>query len=104
MTILEIILICSNVLFLLMLAVSIRFNVKHGILILKMTDAIEEVLDILDEKYEAMSKILDIPLFYDSPQVRSVVSDIRFCRDSLLKSANLLTNYQQEQDEKEEGN
>ena len=104
MTILEIILICSNVLFLLMLVVSIRFNVKHGILIIKMTDAIEEVLDILDEKYEAMSKILDIPLFYDSPQVRSVVNDIRFCRDSLLKSANLLTNYQQEQDEKEEGN
>lgn len=104
MTILEIILLCSNVLFLAALGVSIYFNVKHGIFILRIIDSIESVLDILDEKYNSISKVLEIPLFYDSPQIRNVVEDIRVCRDSLLESANLLTEVQQEKNEEKEDN
>lgn len=104
MTTLEIILICTNVLFLTSLGVSIYFNVKHGIFILRIIDSIESVLDILDEKYNNISKILEIPLFYDSPQIRNVVEDIRVCRDSLLESANLLTKVQQENNEEKEDN
>ncbi len=104
MTVLEIGLFCSNLFFLLILCVSIRYHIKHGILILKLTAAIEDVLDVLDEKYSSISKVLEIPLFYDSPQIRNVVEDIRHCRDSLLQSANRLTNVQQEHDEKKEDN
>ena len=42
---------------------------------------------MLDERYRSISEILEIPLFYDSPQIRQVVSDIKVSRDSVLKIA-----------------
>ena len=71
------------------------FNYKHGVLILKVVDEIEDSLDVLDEKYGSISNILEIPLFYDSPQVRQVHVDIKDCRDSILKIASLLGNIQE---------
>jgi hypothetical protein len=50
---------------------------KFGITILKVEDAVEECLDVLDERYESISKVLEIPLFDDSPQVKSVCRDIK---------------------------
>lgn len=64
---------------------------RFGITILKVEDAIEECLDVLDERYANMSKILEIPLFDDSPQIRAVHKDIQKSRDQLLEVANLLT-------------
>ena len=59
------------------------------------TTVIEEdfkipVLDILDKKYTSMSEILEIPLFYDSPQIRGVLDDIKDSRDAILIAANQL--------------
>ena len=42
---------------------------------------------MLDERYRSISEILEIPLFYDSPQIRQVVNDIKVSRDSVLKIA-----------------
>jgi hypothetical protein len=72
------------------LSVSVYYNYKHGILIIKTAEEIEDALDVLDEKYIGISKILEMPLFYDSPQVKQVHNDIRDCRDSILKVANIL--------------
>ncbi len=69
------------------LCVSLYFVVRFGLVILKIEDAIEESLDVLDERYRSISEILEIPLFYDSPQIRQVVSDIKVSRDSVLKIA-----------------
>ena len=99
MTVLEYSLIFLCLFLFVILCLSIYFNVKHGILILRMTESIEGVLDTLDEKYTSISKVLEIPLFYDSPQIRGVVEEIRECRDVLLKSASMLTNIQQEEKE-----
>tara|TARA_R100000655_G_scaffold43960_1_gene80574 strand:- start:19 stop:321 length:303 start_codon:yes stop_codon:yes gene_type:complete len=99
MTILEISLVCSVAVLLILLVISISYNIKHGLFILKILKSIEQTLDVLDERYDSISKVLDIPLFYDSPQIRGVVEDIRYCRDSLLESANLLTNIQEDQDD-----
>ena len=104
LTNLEIILICTNSIFLIFLAISIFFNVKHGILIIKFTEAIENALDVLDERYDSISQVLEIPLFFDSPQIRAVVEDVRHCRDSLLESANILSNISQEEDEEKTDN
>ena len=79
-------------LFFLLLSASIYLNVKMGLTILKIEDSIEESLDIIDERYESISKILEIPIFFDSVEVRQVVEDIRRTKVSLLKIANSLSN------------
>ena len=66
-----------SVLVTVLLGISIYYNYKFGRSLLRMEDALEESLDRLDERYESISKVLEIPLFYDSPQIRQVVSDIK---------------------------
>ena len=70
------------------LAVSTYFAIKFSLIILKIEDAIEESLDVIDERYRSISKVLEIPIFYDSPQIRQVVNDIKMTRDTLLLIAN----------------
>tara|TARA_B100000424_G_C22795006_1_gene426760 strand:+ start:53 stop:355 length:303 start_codon:yes stop_codon:yes gene_type:complete len=73
------------------LAWSVYLNVKLGITILKIEDSIEECLDIIDERYSSISKVLEIPIFFDSVEVRRVVSDIDETRQALLLVANKLS-------------
>ena len=61
-------------------------------LILSVEEAIETSLDILDAKYKSMSEVLEKPVFFDSLEVRQVISDIKNCRNAILYIANRLTN------------
>ena len=81
------------------LIVSLYYNYKHAMLLLKMVDRIEESLDIMDERYASISQILQIPLFFDSPQVRAVLDDIKICRDAILMVANLIGKVEEEPQE-----
>jgi hypothetical protein len=81
--------ILSGVLFAL-LSMSIYYNIKVGTMVLSVQDSIEETLDILDERYESISKILEIPLYNDSPEIRRIHGDISHCRDAILFIANKL--------------
>ena len=83
-------------------AVGIYFSVRFGLVILKVQDSIEESLDVLDERYESISKILEIPLFYDSPEIRKVVEDIRQTRTAILVIANSIGASIDSDDEEEE--
>ena len=83
------------------LLISLYYNFRFALLIIKMEDEITECLDILDKKYESLSGVLETPLFFDSPQVRKVVDDIRISRDSILVIANKLANIEEEVDGKE---
>ena len=74
---------------------------KFGITILRVEDAVEECLDVLDERYASISQVLEIPLFEDSPQIRKVHRDIQKSRDQILVVANLLTGGVIEDDEEE---
>ena len=57
-----------------------------------MQEVIEESLDIIDEKYNNLSKILEIPIFYNSPEIKSAVAELQETRDVLLYIANQLVN------------
>ena len=57
-------------------------------------------LDNLDERYASIQKVLETPLFFDSPQVRQVINDINESRNAVLYVANQLTGI--EDGEKEE--
>ncbi len=82
------------------LIVSLYYNYKFARVILRVEDAVEESLDSLDERYTSIQKVLDTPLFFDSPQVRQVISDITLSRDAILYVANQLAGI--EDGEKEE--
>jgi hypothetical protein len=87
-------LILTSIIFLL-LCVSIYYNVRFGLIILRLEDAIEECLDDLDERYKVVSKILEKPIFFDSIEVRQTVQEIRLSQESILKVANTISNLQE---------
>lgn len=73
------------------LLISVYYNYKFAIIIFQVEDSIEQSLDVLDEKYARFQKILETPLFFDSPQVKQVIVDISDTRDQILLIANKLT-------------
>ena len=73
------------------LAISIYYNYKFAMIIIQTQDSIEDSLDVLDERYSSISKILEIPIFYDSREVRQVLSDIEESRESILEVARQMT-------------
>ena len=48
-------------------------------------------LDTLDIKYKRISEILETPVFFDSVEVRQVISEIRASHEAILLIANKLT-------------
>ena len=67
-----------------------------------MEDALEQSLYRLDERYVSISKVLEIPLFYDSPQIRQVIDDVKACQDSILYIANEIGQLEETADGEEE--
>jgi len=90
LTTLEITLICALVLAVSALVGASYFAVKFGLLILRVEDTIENSLDILDERYVSITKIIEIPLFSDSPQIRQVHLDLQRSREAVLSIAHVL--------------
>jgi hypothetical protein len=77
---------------------SLIFTYRSAMMVLRIQDAIEESLDTLDKRYESVSKILKIPIFYDSPEIKRAVEDVRKSRDAILYVANQLTSIQEEEE------
>jgi hypothetical protein len=73
-----------------LLCVSIFFNFRHALIILKIADRIEDSLDVLDERYASISNILEMPVFFDSLEIRQVIKEITESRDAVLYVANSL--------------
>jgi len=68
---------------------------RLGRTVLLLQDAIEESLDVLDERFKTMSEVLEKPVFFDSLEVRQVIEDIRTSRDAVLYVANQLSSIQE---------
>ena len=75
-----------------LLVISMYYAIKFALIIIKMQDAIENSLDEIDKNYNSISRVLEIPIFYDSPEVKRVLIDLQNARNSLLYVANTLTN------------
>jgi hypothetical protein len=59
------------------------FVVKFAFIIFDLEDRVGDALVVLEEKEKSVEKILEMDLFYDNPQVRKVVSDIKACRAAI---------------------
>ena len=64
------------------------YCIKFALIILRTKEAIEESLDLIEEKYQKINKILEIPIFYDSAEIKSVVYDLEELKDNFLYIAN----------------
>ena len=91
MTSLEIILSVTSVLLLAITAWSVWNLYKLGITVLNVEDAVENALELVDDRIESMQKILEVPLFSDSPEIKRIHSDMRSCQNALINVANSLT-------------
>ena len=60
-------------------------------------------LDILDERYQSISEILNRPIFFDSLEVRQVISDITQARESVLRVAEILTSIGEKEEDDDQG-
>jgi len=80
-----------NIALVVVLGISVAYNVKWGILILKVQSTIEEALDNLDEQYGTIDEVLKIDLFFDSPEIRRVHTSVKNSRDTILSVALLLS-------------
>lgn len=73
--------------FAILLCWSLYMNYKLGKIVLNIEEEIEVALDSLDERYKSISKILQVPLYYDSPEIRQVLYDVEKTRIAILKIA-----------------
>jgi hypothetical protein len=87
-----------------LLGIAVYFCFKFAMIIIRTQDVIEESLDILDDKYAKISEILNIPIFFDSKEVRDVLYEIKGVKDSILAIAQKLTNQEIIEEEAEEDN
>lgn len=94
--------IAATLVIFLILCLSLYFNIKLGLTILKIEDSVTQCLDVVDERYESISKILEIPVFFDSLEVRRVLNDIQVTRRALLVIANSLSDIQEDKKESRE--
>jgi hypothetical protein len=85
-----------------LLIVTSAFALRFGMKLLQVEDTLEECLDVLDKRYSSISKVLEIPLFYDSPEVRKVHEDIKLARDSILLVANTVAKIDETQEDQNE--
>ena len=104
MSLLSACLIATSLLLAAVLSFSVYFNIKHGMILLDTQDAIEKSLDVLDNSYSKLSEILEKPLFFDSVEVRQVISEIQDARDAILYIANEMSDIDQSPELRESKN
>ena len=82
----------SCIVFLLCLVFFLIYKLyRFSLLILNFEASLEESLDILNERYERINEIANIPVFFDSVEIRQVIAEIKASHEAVLLVANKLT-------------
>jgi len=61
---------------------------KFGRILIKIEDNLETAVDRLDNSQQTITDILEIPVFYDSIEIKSVLNEIERSRDTIINVAN----------------
>lgn len=67
------------------------FCIRFALIIINMQDKIESALDKIDTKYNRLSQILEIPVFYNSPEIKNIIIEVQEVQDVVLSLAKDLT-------------
>jgi len=95
LTFLEIILTISLTISVILFVITSFYLFRFSILIIKIQDALEECIENLEIRQQSISKILEIPLFYDSLEIRRVLDEIKFAKLSIEEVAQTLGNIEE---------
>ena len=68
------------------------FALRYGKMVLGWEKNINHSLDMLSESYREITKISQMPLFVDTPEVRRLLTEISKCREAVLYTANAISN------------
>jgi hypothetical protein len=83
------------VLLLLLCSVTLIYVFRFAFLILETEKRLTEAIDAIDEEYTEISKVLEKPVFFDSPEIRQVINSIENVRNTFLNiSAYVIEGYE----------
>tara|TARA_Y100000310_G_scaffold317205_1_gene369802 strand:- start:930 stop:1244 length:315 start_codon:yes stop_codon:yes gene_type:complete len=74
-----------------LLGVSLFYLIRFVGALLAFEDAVSNALRTLDESYNRISDILETPVFFNSPEVQRVITEIDRVRETFLGIANNFT-------------
>jgi len=80
------------ILLLVLLIISLYYLYKFALVLIELQDVINESLELLDNKFKIISKILQTPVFFDSQEVRRVLKELEDIKVLVLYIANRLAN------------
>lgn len=72
------------------LGIVARYAWKLSRIVMDVEDALQEALDVCDQSYNRMSRILEIPLAVITPEVKQILLEMGRTRDSVLYVSNVL--------------
>lgn len=75
-----------------LLILSLYYCIKFALYIIRLQDSLEYSLNLIEVKYDEVSRILEIPVFYDSSEVKQVLKNLDDVKFSLLDIADMLSN------------
>lgn len=90
MTILEIVFLLLLIIIFTIFAITVFYLFRFSMIILKVQDSLEECIENLEQRQQAISKILEIPLFFDSPEIRRVLEEIKASKNEIINVAQVL--------------
>jgi hypothetical protein len=69
---------------------SAYFSIKFALIVLKTEEKLTNALDAIDEEYMEISKVLEKPVFFDSPEIKQVIKSIDNVRSTFLNISNYI--------------
>lgn len=63
---------------------------QYSLIILNMEEALEQSIDVFNERLASMDTILEKEVFFDSIEVRTVINDIKLSRDAVIAVSSVL--------------
>ena len=64
---------------------------QFSVIIINVENAIEDCMEILNDRQEGIGKILEKDVFFDSVEVRQAIAEIKASQEAIIVVANVLT-------------
>lgn len=88
------------------LGISLFFSVRRNLELSdrfdEMGDQVEESLDILNDCYQRIAKVAEMPVTSDDPVIQQLLSDIKHTKHAILLVANKVVTFDRAEEDEQE--